>query len=378
MAAGYLLTGGTGVVGSTVLAELLAVRTGPIHLVLRGDSQAGVEARAKKLWRFLGLDAGDLRLASVVLHRGDVTERNFGLSSDALHRVRREVSRIVHAAGDVHMGRTLREARAAALESAQHVVHLADSIGPRLEKLEVVSTVGVGGRATSPLREVFPCPPPTLGFHNTYEQAKAEAEAYLHASARALPLTIHRPSMVVGDSQTGRSIRRQVFAALCHLLSGAPTRGVLPQLDGKAVDLIPQDFVARAIVWSSQTQLTRGAVLHLCSGATEAASLRRLLAHVQAAQRTLGHTRHRLRFVPINMYRHATRALAVCVPHAAGPQVRLLTILLDYLRSVQRFDNERTLRMLAPHGMALPESRTYLGRVVRESLLHHDQRGGLV
>ena len=55
--------------------------------------------------------------------------------------------------------------------------------------------------------------PEVRTFHNTYEQAKAEAEEYLYPfmADERLPITIHRPSMVVGDSMTGKAISFQVF-----------------------------------------------------------------------------------------------------------------------------------------------------------------------
>jgi nucleoside-diphosphate-sugar epimerase len=91
----------------------------------------------------------------------------------------------------------------AAVGAAHHVVELARACS-RLEKVEFVSTVGVGGhRAVVP--ETWLTEP--RAFHNTYEQAKAEAEAEESIRGeveRGLPLTVHRPSMVVGAGRERR------------------------------------------------------------------------------------------------------------------------------------------------------------------------------
>ena len=59
-----------------------------------------------------------------------------------------------------------------AVGAAHQVVELARAC-PRLEKVEFVSTVGVGGHLAV-VPETWLSEP--RAFHNTYEQAKAEAE----------------------------------------------------------------------------------------------------------------------------------------------------------------------------------------------------------
>ena len=49
------------------------------------------------------------------------------------------------------------------------------------------------------------------------EAAKAEAERAVWSEGAGLPITVHRPSMVVGEAQNGRVIHFQVFYHLCEL-----------------------------------------------------------------------------------------------------------------------------------------------------------------
>jgi thioester reductase-like protein len=367
-AIGYLLTGATGVVGSAVLSELLAEGDGPIHLIVRARDDAHLAARGRSLLEFVGATSSRSR-SRVVLHRGDVAAQGLGLSPSGRRRVEDEVGRIVHAAGDVHMGRSLADARRSAVGGVERIFDLADRLkaAGRLEKVEIVSTVGVGGVGTTPLRETF-----GVGgdrFHNTYEQAKSEAEERVYR--RVLvgdPVTVHRPSMVVGDSRTGTSIKPQIFASICRVLTGGVPFGVLPRFGEAAIDLVTQDFVARAIVWSSRTRATAGRVLHLCSGAGESILVRELSAAVGIACRRLALSRKTPRLVSPALYRGAVRSLRRAAPKRLRGRLGLLAALLDYLEDPRAFENESTLRSLASASIRLPRHATYVPRVVHAAL----------
>src|SRR6185503_1340820 len=98
-------------------------------------------------------------------------------------------------------------------------------------------------------------------FHNTYESSKAEAERLVLAAIDGgLPVTIHRPSMVVGDSRTGKAIRPQVFQFLAGFLAGGQTAGFVPKLTGVQLDTVPSDYVAAAIHWASRTPKATGRI----------------------------------------------------------------------------------------------------------------------
>ncbi len=151
------------------------------------------------------------------------------------------------------MNLELEVARQHALGSAKNIVELAlacEASGS-LQKIEYVSTVGVAGRMPGILPESWITQP--REFHNTYEQAKAEAEDYLREQIEQhnLPVTVHRPSMVVGDSKTGKIIHFQVFYYLCEFIAGRRTLGILPYFGDAVVDTVPVDYVAQVIKWSS-------------------------------------------------------------------------------------------------------------------------------
>jgi thioester reductase-like protein len=170
----------------------------------------------------LELSPENNRLAGrVELLRGDVAERRLGLDEATHARLLSEVTHVVHAAGNVKLNRSLAEARRDAVMPLREIVTFCRGCRP-FRELDYISTVGVAGRLRGLVPEA-PLARPRV-FRNTYEHAKADAEDELWAAIRAgLPATVHRPSMVVGDSHTGKIIHFQVFYHLCAYLSGART-----------------------------------------------------------------------------------------------------------------------------------------------------------
>jgi nucleoside-diphosphate-sugar epimerase len=253
-------------------------------------------------------------------------------------------------------------ARRSAVDSAKVVVEFARAC-PRLQKAELVSTVGVGGRMPLVPEEWLT---QARAFHNTYEQAKAEAEDFLREQIEkgALPATIHRPSMVVGDSRTGKIIHYQIFYHLCEFLSGRQTRGLLPELTGTRLDTIPVDVVARALQWSSTRSETVGRVLHLCSGPTKSIEIKALSGAVREVFEAKGRRVPPLRWAPLWFFRAALPVLRVHSDPRHRKALANLSLFLDYARDRQRFACGRTTASLAQASIAVPAPAEYLGKVV--------------
>jgi UDP-glucose 4-epimerase len=357
----YLVTGGTGVVGNAIAERLLADGARVILLV-RARDDAELAARVETLARFWDLAAeARARLSAV---RGDTTVPRFGLDERAFAELAQAPTHVVHCAGVVRMNLPLDEARGAAVGAAKNVVALARLArqGGRLEKIEFLSTVGVGGRWPEPLPERWLTEP--RGFHNTYEQAKAEAEDYLRGEADpGSPLTIHRPSMVVGDAAAGRVIAFQVFYHLAEFLSGRRTRGIFPAFGATALDIVPVDYVAHAVIWSSRTPAAAGRVLHLCSGPAQAVPLAALQERVSAKFAAAGLPCPRPRTIPPGLLRAALPVAAAFAPPKARRALATLPVFLDYLADSRGFANVETRRLL-DGTVPLPPPRAYLDAVL--------------
>jgi thioester reductase-like protein len=361
-----LITGATGAVGSALVPLFLREEGTAVRLLLRADSEDHLRERLEGLCRFWELDPHDAGVRSrLEALRGDVSASLLGLEPGVYRRLAGEVTHLIHAAGNVKLNQPLIEARRSAVDSLREVVGLARAglEAGSLAKLDYVSTVGVAGRTRGLVREApFREPHP---FHNTYEAAKAEAEAtLLDEMGAGLPATIHRPSMVVGDSQTGKVIHFQVFYYLSEFFAGRKTWGVVPTTGGVRLDIIPADYVARALHLASGRADAVGRLFHLCSGPDHALGLSDLAERVRALFRRAGVPVPRLRSVSPRWLRLLLPVVSRLAPPGPRRALQSLPFFLAYLDEEQLFDNTQTRAFFAPRGLDVPPVEGYLEKVV--------------
>jgi UDP-glucose 4-epimerase len=317
------------------------------------------------LGSFWNIDGQHGYAARVEAVAGDVTLPNLGVEESAYRRLSSEVTHVIHSAGDVRLSRPLDQARKSAVDSARHIVSFADACASRgtFEKLEFISTVGVAGNMAGTVPEqAFGGP---RDFRNSYEAAKAEAETLvLKEIARGLPATIHRPSMVVGDSRDGKIIQFQVFYYLCEFLSGRRTAGVVPDARGIRLDIVPVDYVARAIQASSTRRDAAGRIFHLCAGPSHAPEIGALSHRIRDFFIAHGRPAPSLRPIPTTLVRTLLPIVSRLVPASARRSLETLPYFLAYLGKPQTFANVRTREFFFPLGLEVPPVDGYLDAVL--------------
>lgn len=361
----YLLTGATGVLGSAIAEHLLRSTDSRMVLVIRAKSPEELEERRQSLLAYCDVSITDCD-SRVVALAGDTSLPTLGVEASTYAAQLSRITHVIHSAGAVRMNLPIEKARASAVDSCQHILQLCEDVRTlegRAPKLEFVSTVGVGGRmpGTVPERWIRE----SRAFHNTYEQSKAEAEILLEeAAARGVPLTVHRPSMVVGDSRSGKVIHFQVFYHLMEFLTGARTFGVLPDPGDTLLDLVPSDFVARAIVRSSTENASIGRVLHLAAGANGGIDISTLQKIVSDCYRREGKKIPRSRVVPVWVFRALIPLVSTVSNERTRRALSTLPVFLDYLDGNQRFANELTGQLVAEWGISTPNSRSILEPVI--------------
>lgn len=371
-----LLTGATGVVGSSLLPLLLSEDGTRVRLLIRARSPQHLQQRVDRLLSYLKLNLGteDMRLLAF---RGDVGQLKLGLDIDAYDQLTGEITHIIHAAGNVKLNQTLDEARRSAVEPARQVVQFARECqrAGNLRKLEFVSTVGVAGSMPGLVTE-RPFTEPRE-FRNTYEAAKAEAEAFLYRQMPDLPITIHRPSMVVGDSQSGKIIHYQVFYYLTEFLVGLNTWGVVPRLGKVRLDIIPADHVARALQISTTRSDAVGKIFHLCSGPKQACLLDELTLRLRTIFHNHGEWLPHLYTVSPPMMRRLLPALKWVVSGKNRKALRMLPYFLDYVNDEQVFDHSVSTAFFASSGLEVPPVDAYLEKIVASFLGWRKTRAAL-
>ena len=343
----YFITGATGAIGAALVPELLKIPDVQLELLIRANDQNHLQERFHQLCSFWEVDPESVREVILPL-QGDISQPQFGLGERHYAKLCSSGTHIIHCAGNVRMNLPLEEARQKALGSAKNVIVLAQRCQEQgtLKKVEFVSTVGVGGRMQGTVPERFLTE--DRDFHNTYEQAKAEAEDYIrpYAEEHQLPITVHRPSMVVGDSRTGKIIHFQVFYHICEFLSGRRTLGFIPNLKGVMLDIVPVDYVAEAIAWSSRRQESAGEVLHLCSGPEQVVILSDLITNVRKVYASMNMNLPRIKVLPGALYRLLLPLIGRMASDRVRRSMRVLPIFFEYLQERQLFENQKARSVL--------------------------------
>ena len=355
-----LLTGANGAIGSALAESLIKEGETHIILLLRAASAEHLSSKVQALHDFWQITGNYRQRVEIIC--GDVTQAEFALSPREYASITQRVSHVIHAAGDVRLNLPEKLARQNAIGGLQQVLRFAkDCRG--FERLEYLSTIGVAGRTTGLVPEAVLIQP--RSFRNSYEAAKAEAEDQLLAEVRSgFPAAIYRPSMVVGDSQTGKVIRFQVFYHLLSFLSGSKTAGFLPRAKDFRLDIIPLDFVVRAMLLAQKDINTCGQIFHLVSGPQKAISLIDLVEMARRESSARSTSLPPVRWINPRLLSAALCACSPLIPGRTGKALQTLRYFLDYVSCDQLFDNSNTAELLARQQMAIPPIEEYFGDII--------------
>ncbi len=234
-----LLTGATGYLGTLVLARLLEdAGDGPqiICPVRAADDDA---ARARIAHTLAGIwnDPGAARSARVHAVARDLT-------GELDLEQAREITHVLHCAAAVQFDLPIEEARAVNVEGTRRVLDLARR-APALERVVHVSTAYVAGHSEGVVLEDEPMEGPA--FRNSYEQTKHEAELLVAQHAGDLPVVVARPSIVVGEAQSGWTNSFNVLYPPLRAYRRGILRAVPAAPDG-IVDVVTGDYVADGLL----------------------------------------------------------------------------------------------------------------------------------
>jgi dephospho-CoA kinase len=204
------------------------------------------------------LDAGDR--AEVLV--GDVCDMDLGLSSVEYRALSKELTWIHHLAGIYFMGVDETTMRRVNVGGTRSVLDLARDAG-RLTRLVHWSTTTVSGaRGGTVYEEDLEA---GQRFHNGYERTKYEAEKLVRNAMRQLPVTVLRPSIIVGDSKTGEIDRLDGPYYLMVLIATNASGLRLPILGrGDApLHLVPIDYCVDAAWQVAHSPGAAGRTFHL-------------------------------------------------------------------------------------------------------------------
>jgi len=248
-----LITGFPAFTARRMIAKLVAAEPETKLFVLARDKFA---PEAEQLLATLG--ARDR--AEVLV--GDVCDMDLGLSSVEYRALCRELTWLHHLAGIYFMGVDERTMRNVNVGGTRNVLDLARD-SARLERVVHWSTTTVSGnRGGTVYEEDLEA---GQKFHNGYERTKYEGERLVRAAMRQMPITVLRPSIIVGDSKTGEIDRLDGPYYLMVLIATNASGLRLPIVGrGDApLHLVPIDYVVEAAWHVARADKAAGKTFHL-------------------------------------------------------------------------------------------------------------------
>src|SRR5215218_8328001 len=234
------LTGFPGFIAERLVARLAAADTQFFLLV----EERMTDAAMRSVERI----AVDLRtpLENFALITGDITKPDLGVSAEDLEAIRSETTDVFHLAAVYDLAVAEDVARNVNFEGTKNVNAFARSL-PNLKRYNYVSTCYVAGKRTGRILETEL--EHHSGFRNFYEETKYLAELEVGKLKSELPVTIFRPSVVVGDSHTGETAKYDGIYYLIQYLRKAP--GLLRAINvgnkDVRLNLVPVDFVVEGL-----------------------------------------------------------------------------------------------------------------------------------
>ena len=206
------------------------------------------------------LSGGNVVNASVLV--GDVASMDLGLSGTEYSSLCSKVTSIHHLAQVRLGGGGEQETRRTNITGTKNVISMAKECA-RLRRLTHWSTAFVSGKRKGViLEEELDC---GQGFNNYWEQTKLEAERLTAAAKTTLPVTIVRPSIIVGDSKSGAFDQGNPANALMVAAVSGQTglRVPLPAHSWAPMHVAPIDFISKAGLILSIDERGAGGTFHL-------------------------------------------------------------------------------------------------------------------
>jgi len=282
---------------------------------------------------------------------GDITKPGLGVSADEFERARNETTTLFHLAAIYDLAVARNVAMRVNVEGTRNVNKFA-RMTKSLHRYHYISTCYVSGKREGIIMEAELLH--DAGFRNHYEETKYLAELEVDALKSELPITIHRPAVVCGDSRTGETAKYDGIYYLIHYLLRWPGGLTLLNIGNREVrlNLVPIDFVIDAILALATNDRAVGATVQLADPApltthqlfdeiSKAIGGRDSFATVPAGI-----------VYPVLMLPFASKITGL--PHSAVP----------YFFLEQTYDTRHARELLEPHGVRCPSFPEYVSALV--------------
>lgn len=276
------LTGSTGYIGAHVAANLLQEHGASLNVLVRARDPHEAELRLWQAWQ-LHLDFPrfyECLQTRVRIFRGDLTGPQFGLARDDYDRLIHTTDSVIHCAASLNR-KSEKSCLNVNLRGTLEVLQLATRVHyyHGLRRFSHVSTVAVAGKRQDEIVTEDNAIDWDRSDYDPYARTKKFCEHMIRQLLAEVPITIFRPSIVLGDSRRAETTQFDMVKAFVFL-AGLP---VLPFRPNDRIDIVNVDFVADAIATLHQKEHPQHDTYHLSSGRSSQ-TFRELTNALAAAQ----------------------------------------------------------------------------------------------
>lgn len=199
---------------------------------------------------------------SIRLMEGDITKKGLGLNKEDSAYLKEKEVVFWHLAAIYDLAVPRDIAWKVNVEGTSHVNQFVSEL-PNLERFMYFSTAYVAGDREGTLYEDELIRP--KNFKNFYEETKFEAELLVEAMKDAFPVTIIRPGIVRGHSETGETIKFDGPYFFLNMIDRLRNLPFIPYI-GKStafINVVPVDYILEASVYLSEHTAAEGQTVHL-------------------------------------------------------------------------------------------------------------------
>ncbi|WP_040204667.1 SDR family oxidoreductase [Neobacillus jeddahensis] len=256
---GYFFTGFPGFICNQLIREILKQNdcNGTVYVLVLPSmlDKANIERLA--IISELGLSEDSFKLVE-----GDITIQGILHGTEEQAELRKKVTHVFHLAAIYDLAVPRDIAYKVNVSGTNHVNEWVKTL-VHLERYIYFSTAYVVGEREGTLFETELIRPDH--FKNHYEETKFEAEVLVNSLKNQLPITIIRPGIVKGHSNTGETIKFDGPYFIMNFLERLKFLPIIPKLGkGEAiVNLVPIDYIIRATTYLSFLDKAAGKTYHL-------------------------------------------------------------------------------------------------------------------
>ncbi|HEU4837103.1 MAG TPA: SDR family oxidoreductase [Pyrinomonadaceae bacterium] len=252
----FFITGFPGFIANRLL-ERLARKDCDFILLVQPALLDRARAEIARIAELSGRSIDDFQFVE-----GDISQPQLALSAADLTLVQHQTTRVFHLAAVYDLAVPAELAMRVNVGGTRNVVELARTL-PHLRQFHHVSTCYVAGRREGAILETELRH--DAGYRNYYEESKYLAELEVESAKKDLPVTIHRPAVVCGDSKTGETGKYDGVYYLIHYLLRWPSVLSTVNIGNHEVslNLVPVDFVVDAMAALAFDERAIGKTLQL-------------------------------------------------------------------------------------------------------------------